>query len=97
MGFGKSDKSEDVGVEPNGHQNYGYIDDEVKFPNLNGGKDGVEDDGKNDKKDKKEPEEEKDKSSIFALVSFLFNIFCDLLRNLLLFFVNIVILVSFRN
>lgn len=82
MGFGKSKKSEVV--EPNGHQNYGYIDDEVKFSNLKGGKDGVEANGKGVGKDEKKEseEEEKDKSSIFALVSF----FDDFFEVLIIFF-----------
>lgn len=61
MGFKKSRG------EANGNQNLGYIDDEVKFPSVNGSKDGVE--GETNK-DEKEPEE-KDKSSFFALVSFV--------------------------
>lgn len=74
MGFGKSKKSEVV--EPIGHQNYGYIDDEVKFPNLNGDKKGGEKEGEDGKEDQKESEdEEKDKSSFFALVSFFFKKF----------------------
>lgn len=55
--------------EVNGNQNFGYIDDELKFPKVINS---VKSDSENEKtEDKKEPAEEKDKSSFFALVGYL--------------------------